>query len=126
MSESVNLWSIEVLTHLKNYEQDLVFSVKLKFKQNLCAWQLRNPSNQKLCFIPAKKNFIGLYFWSEKIYPLAIIDEKILASFQSKQQTSPPQIGVKFKETPPPTKKNWLSFIYTPPKVGEYGLPPSP
>ena len=43
----------------------------------------------------------------------------ILATLFSKQQT-PPHIRVKFKETPP----NWLSFIYTPPKIGENGLHP--
>ena len=47
----------------------------------------------------------------------------ILAILLSKQQNPPPpRIRVKFKETPP----NWLSFIYTPPKIGENGLPPPP
>ena len=43
----------------------------------------------------------------------------ILAILLSKQQT-PPHIRDEFKETPP----NWLSFIYTPPKIGENGLQP--
>ena len=45
----------------------------------------------------------------------------ILAILFSKLQT-PPHIRVQFKETPP----NWLSFIYTPPKIGENGLHPPP
>ena len=40
----------------KNTRQDLVFSVKLQFKQNLCAMQFRKPQVQKLCFIPNKSN----------------------------------------------------------------------
>ena len=37
------------------------------------------------------------------------------------QNSRPPQIQVKFKQTP----QNWLSFLYTPPKICEEGLHPS-
>ena len=43
----------------------------------------------------------------------------ILATLLSKQQTPPHSSEI--QRDPPP---NWLSFIYTPPKIGEYGLPP--
>ena len=43
----------------------------------------------------------------------------ILATLFSKQQTPPHSSEI--QRDPPP---NWLSFIYTPPKIGENGLHP--
>ena len=45
----------------------------------------------------------------------------ILAILFSKLQT-PPTFECNSKRPPP----NWLSFIYTPPKIGENGLQPPP
>ena len=45
----------------------------------------------------------------------------ILAILFSKQETPPNSSAI--QRDPPP---NWLSFIYTPPKIGENGLHPPP
>ena len=47
-------------------KQDLVFSVKLQFKENLCARQFTKPQVQNLCFISPKIIFIEVYFGSKK------------------------------------------------------------
>ena len=46
------------------------------------------------------------------------VDTAPILAFFSMKIADLPKIQVKFKETPP----NWLSFIYTPPKIGEYGF----
>ena len=61
---------------VNNDQQDLVFSVKLQLKKNLCARQFGKAQVQKLCFIPPKIIFIEVHFGSEKILGLKKIFAK--------------------------------------------------
>ena len=63
-------------------KQDLVFSVKLQFKWNLCARRFGKPQVQKLSFILPKIIFIEVNFGSEKM--LGLKKNLGLKNFRSK------------------------------------------
>ena len=65
---------------------DLVFSVKLQIKYNLCSCQFRKLKVQKLCFLPPNIVFIEVHFGSENIWALKKWVQKL---FWVKQNFSP-------------------------------------